>query len=122
MVDWRNSETLNKVTKLAIGYFEANYAYDDYLEERNQKESKLSGGSKSQASSNNGKDKGDNNTNERDVVSDDSDFEEEEEEEDGNAVGKWDRNAAEELYLGTRKTLTDIYATAQEEDDDAEVG
>lgn len=41
MVDWRNHETLNKVTKLAIDYFEHSYSYEDYLEERNQKESKL---------------------------------------------------------------------------------
>lgn len=41
MVDWRNHDTLNKVTKMAIGYYEKSFSYEDYLEERNQKESKL---------------------------------------------------------------------------------
>ena len=41
MVDWINHPMLNKVTKMAIGYFETSYNYDDYLVERSEKEGKL---------------------------------------------------------------------------------
>ena len=41
MVDWRNHPLLNNVTKMAIGYFEQSYSYEDYLVERTEKESKL---------------------------------------------------------------------------------
>ena len=43
MIDWRNHETLNLVTKQAIQYFENNYHFNDYMEERTEKENKTSG-------------------------------------------------------------------------------
>jgi len=41
MVDWRNHDKLNVVTKMAIGYFEQSYSFEDYLKERTEKEAKL---------------------------------------------------------------------------------
>ena len=43
MIDWRNHETLNTVTKQAIQYFENSYHFEDYMEERTEKENKISG-------------------------------------------------------------------------------
>ena len=106
LVDWRNHDTLNQVTKMAIGYFESSYSFEDYLVERNQKEGKLAG--KSGSKENKSKERAEGSGGEGDMGESDSDFEEEEEE-DPNA-SNWDRANAEMLYLGTRKTLNDIYA------------
>jgi hypothetical protein len=43
IVDWRNNSMLNKVTKMAISYFEDKYCIEDYILERNEKESNLKG-------------------------------------------------------------------------------
>ena len=106
MVDWRNHETLNKVTKLAIDYFEHSYSYEDYLEERNQKESKLqtakSGKDGSQTFL---KDKSRRGGSDDEMYS----SQEEEEEEDDNMV-LWDRNEAERMYLLSREILQQLYA------------
>ena len=107
IVDWRNHETLNKVTKMAIAYFEQGYSLSDYIDERNEKESNIKGGSSKQSGSNVPKDKlaldGGSGGDDSDMDDDD----EEEEEED--AVSNWDRAEAERMYSGTRDTLQEIY-------------
>ena len=106
IVDWRNHETLNNVTKMAISYFEQGYSLSDYIDERNEKESNIKGSNK-QSGSNVPKDKlaldGGSGGDDSDMDDDD----EEEEEED--AVSNWDRAEAERMYSGTRGTLQEIY-------------
>ena len=46
IIDWRNHGTLNQVTKTALNYFEGNFDYNDYIVERNEKESKIKGAQK----------------------------------------------------------------------------
>ena len=83
---------------MAIGYFESGFSFDDYIEDRNQKESKEKG-SKSAGSKDATKDKA--NRNSGDEGSNSEDEEEEEEE----IVANWDRMEAEQLYTSTRGTL-----------------
>ncbi len=40
-VNWRTHPTLNDVTKMAIDYFEHNYEFDQYLEDRSKKDTKF---------------------------------------------------------------------------------
>ena len=40
-VNWRSHPTLNDVTKMCIDYYEQNYHFDDYLDERSKKDTKF---------------------------------------------------------------------------------
>ena len=40
-IDWRSHETLNNVTKMCIEYYEQNYQFDMYLDERSKKDNKF---------------------------------------------------------------------------------
>jgi nitrate reductase beta subunit len=40
-VNWRSHPTLNEVTKMCIDYYEHNYNFDDYLDERAKKDTKF---------------------------------------------------------------------------------
>lgn len=88
MVDWRNHEKLNMVTKMAIGYFEQSFSFADYLKERTEKESKLQSGK----SGKDGHTKDNLNLNGSGDEQSGSDDEEEEEEA---VIADWDRAQAE---------------------------
>ena len=99
---------------MAISYFEDKYSFQDYMFERNQKESKEKGNKSAQgqggdvkASSMLEKDSGEEN-------SDEDDDEEEEEE----AAINWNRGEAELMYTETRSTLHAIYDQEQKMDQD----
>lgn len=40
-VNWRSHPTLNDVTKQCIDYYEHNYGFDNYLEDRSKKDTKF---------------------------------------------------------------------------------
>jgi hypothetical protein len=40
-IDWREHQTLNNVTKLCIDYYETNYTFDTYLDDRSKKDNKF---------------------------------------------------------------------------------
>ena len=40
-IDWRTNQNLNEVTKMAIDYFETNYSFDKYLDDRSKKDNKF---------------------------------------------------------------------------------
>ena len=108
MIDWRNHETLNKVTKTAIQYFEGNFHFGDYMAERTEKESKISG--QKGAS---GQKVGEKGANQLDDGSEMNSDLEEEEEDDVNP--DWNRAMAESLYTETKQNLNLIYATQETE-------
>lgn len=101
LIDWRNHETLNNVTKTAIQYFESSYCFSNYMEERNHKESKIvkkevgitqKPGDKNQLNS-------------------DSEMNSELEEEEIDAPDPdWNRAMAEQLYSNTKHNLNLFYA------------
>jgi hypothetical protein len=40
-INWKEHPTLNNVTKLCIEYYENNYSFDAYLEDRSKKDNKF---------------------------------------------------------------------------------
>jgi hypothetical protein len=40
-INWRTHPTLNDVTKMCIEYYEKNYAFDTYLDDRSKKDNKF---------------------------------------------------------------------------------
>lgn len=40
-INWRSHPTLNEVTKFCIDYFEKNYSFDYYLDDRSKKDTKF---------------------------------------------------------------------------------
>jgi hypothetical protein len=40
-INWRTHPTLNEVTKMSIEYFETNYSFDTYLDDRAKKDNKF---------------------------------------------------------------------------------
>ena len=89
MVDWRNHDKLNLVTKMAIGYFEQSFSFADYLKERTEKESKLQSGKS-------GKDAGHTKDNlNLNGSGDEQSGSDDEEEEEEAAIADWDRAQAE---------------------------
>lgn len=40
-INWRQHPTLNEVTKFAIDWYEKNYDFDQYLEDRSKKDNKF---------------------------------------------------------------------------------
>ena len=105
MVDWKNHATLNKVTKMAIGYFEKSYTFEDYLTERTEKESKLQVGKSGKDAAGNSVPKGKSGI---DGSEDEGTNSEDEEEEEDEGVEGWDRAEAERLYLSTRESLSKL--------------
>ena len=90
------------MTKTAIQYFEGNFDYNDYIVERNEKESKLKGAQK----------QADKQADPNDSANDNSDLDEEEEEDYINP--DWNRAMAETLYSETRLNLNQFYGPPPE--------
>ena len=105
MVDWRSHPALNKVTKMSISYFESKFSYDDYIEEKNEKESNMKG-SKTGGSANK-----DSSSKAASTVGDSggSDIDDDDDEEEDETVLNWNRAEAERIYASTRLTLEGIY-------------
>jgi len=40
-INWRGHATLNEVTKMCIEYYENNFSFDQYLEDRSKKDNKF---------------------------------------------------------------------------------
>jgi hypothetical protein len=40
-INWRSHATLNDVTKMCIEYYEGNFSFDAYLDERSKKDNKF---------------------------------------------------------------------------------
>lgn len=87
---------------MSISYFENGFSVDDYIEERNQKESNVKGSNKTGKDSASAKAQStvDNSG------SGDSDMDDEEEDE---IPADWNRAEAERIYANTRSTLNTIY-------------
>lgn len=88
---------------MSINYFESGFSIDDYVDERNQKESNVKGSSKTNNSG--GKDSANAKTGDN-SGSGDSDMDDEEEDE---IPADWNRAEAERIYANTRTTLNTIY-------------
>ena len=104
-IDWKEHPNLNNVTKLCISYFENQYSFDHYLDDRSMKDNKFV---------NPLEDKSQDSEAEGDKESEFSISGEEDEEmsQNGEESTTWERGIAEKLYKRTRDELESKYFIA----------
>lgn len=108
-IDWREHQTLNNVTKLCIDYYETNYTFDTYLDDRSKKDNKFVNPLNEFKEENKGQE------GERKKDENDSEFSMSGGEEDESHNGDdqvWERSTAEELYKRTRDEIETKYFIA----------
>lgn len=102
-INWRGHPTLNEVTKMCIEYYENNFSFDQYLDDRSKKDTKFINPLKEQDA--------EGVEAEEQREGSEFSFSEEDENMSGNEeeVHQFERPIAETLYKKTREEIEDKY-------------
>lgn len=107
-INWRTHQTLNEVTKMAIEYYEQNYQFDTYLDDRAKKDNKFVNPLKDEdEDGGDGEDKPNRGENDSEFSMSDED----EEMSQGNPEldQQWDRAMADQMYKKVREEIEQKY-------------